>query len=118
MVYPEFIARFYDLIYQHVRNGTDNEFFLSKACHSRGKVLEIGVGTGRLFLNALNRGVDIYGIDISPAMINVLHGKMNYSRMPGILSLFARKKNSTLSPSVFFIFMVAPLLITRFQNKT
>ncbi len=76
MEYPEFIARFYDVIYSRVRNGTDNDFFLTKASQSRGKVLEIGVGTGRLFLNALNRGVDIYGIDISPSMIHVLHGKM------------------------------------------
>ncbi len=76
MEYPEFIARFYDVIYSKVRTGTDNRFFLHKACQSQGKVLEIGVGTGRLFLDALERGVDIYGIDISPSMINVLHGKM------------------------------------------
>jgi SAM-dependent methyltransferase len=76
MEYPEFIARFYDVIYSHVRNGTDNEFFLNKAIEAQGKVLEIGVGTGRLFLDALNRGADIFGIDISPSMIDVLHGKM------------------------------------------
>ena len=77
MEYPEFIARFYDVIYEQVRSGTDNHFFLNQACQSRGKVLEIGVGTGRLFLDALKKGVDIYGIDVSPAMIHVLHGKMN-----------------------------------------
>lgn len=76
MEYPEFIARFYDTIYQQVRSDTDIDFFLSKACQSKGKVLEIGVGTGRLFLEALKKGVDIYGIDISPSMIRVLHGKM------------------------------------------
>lgn len=77
MEYPEFIARFYDVIYKQVRSGTDSDFFLVKACQSKGKVLEIGVGTGRLFLEALKKGVDIYGIDISPSMIHVLHGKMD-----------------------------------------
>jgi SAM-dependent methyltransferase len=75
--YPEFIARFYDVIYNKVRSGVDNEYFLTKACNCRGKILEIGVGTGRLFLDALKRGADIYGIDISPAMINVLYEKLD-----------------------------------------
>lgn len=74
--YPEFIARFYDVIYDKIRTGVDNEYFLSKACDSKGGVLEIGVGTGRLFLDALDKGADIYGIDISPAMIDVLHNKL------------------------------------------
>jgi SAM-dependent methyltransferase len=77
MEYPEFIARFYDVIYAKVRTGVDNEYFLSKTCDSKGKVLEVGVGTGRLFLDALNRGADVYGIDISPEMINVLHKKLD-----------------------------------------
>lgn len=76
MEYPEFIARFYDTIYQQIRSNTDTDYFLRKACQSKGKVLEIGVGTGRLFLEALKKGVDIYGIDISPSMIRVLQGKM------------------------------------------
>ena len=74
--YPEFIARFYDLIYDKIRTGIDNEYFLSKARDTRGKVLEIGVGTGRLFIDAMNKGADIYGIDISPAMIHILHKKL------------------------------------------
>jgi SAM-dependent methyltransferase len=32
-------------------------------------VLEIGVGTGRLFVEARRRGIDAWGIDLSPAMI-------------------------------------------------
>ena len=40
-------------------------------------ILEIGVGTGRLFISALNQGADIYGIDISASMTGVLLKKLN-----------------------------------------
>ncbi len=76
MQYPEFIARFYDLIYHQVRDGVDNTFYLDAVRMTKGKTLEIGVGTGRLFTEALNNGADIYGIDISPAMIKVLNSKL------------------------------------------
>jgi len=75
--YPEFVARFYDTIYHQIRTGTDNEFYLKKISEAKGKALEIGVGTGRLFMDALNNGADIYGIDISPSMIDVLKKKIS-----------------------------------------
>ncbi len=75
-LYPEYFARFYDLIYHKVRDGVDNKFFLELIKKTKGKVLEVGVGTGRFFIDALNNGADIYGIDISPAMINVLISKL------------------------------------------
>lgn len=75
--YPITFARFYDLIYSQLRDDTDSAFFLNEALNAHGKVLEIGVGTGRHFTNALNRGADIYGIDISESMLNVLYDKLN-----------------------------------------
>jgi SAM-dependent methyltransferase len=75
--YPKNFARFYDLIYHQQRDGVDNEYFQKEIKQTKGKVLEIGVGTGRLFINALNRGADIYGLDISPSMIDVLRKKLN-----------------------------------------
>jgi len=75
--YPEHFARFYDLIYHQQRDGVDNEFFQQEIRRARGKVLEVGVGTGRLFLKALEEGADIYGIDISPAMLNILFKKLS-----------------------------------------
>ena len=74
--YPENFARFYDLIYHNNRDGVDNTFFQDRIKEIRGKVLEIGVGTGRLFFNALTHGADIYGIDISPNMLKVLQNKL------------------------------------------
>jgi len=74
--YPENFARFYDLIYHHMRDNVDNDYFQNVIKQTKGKVLEIGVGTGRLFSNALNQGADLYGLDISQSMLNVLYKKL------------------------------------------
>jgi SAM-dependent methyltransferase len=74
--YPKNFARFYDTIYHQIRDAVDNEYFLNEIKRTRGKVLEIGVGTGRLFINALNQGADIYGLDISEEMLHVLYRKL------------------------------------------
>lgn len=75
--YPEIFARFYDTIYHSVRDSADSEYFLDQAVKAEGKVLEAGVGTGRLFMSILNEGVDIYGLDISEAMLAVLYKKLD-----------------------------------------
>jgi SAM-dependent methyltransferase len=75
-LYPEYFARFYDLIYHQVRDGVDNKFYLEKIKNTKGKVLEVGTGTGRLLIEALKNGADIYGIDISPSMLDILKAKL------------------------------------------
>lgn len=75
--YPNNFARFYDLIYHKMRDSADAGFFQNEACSAKGKVLEIGVGTGRHFLNALERGADIYGIDVSESMLKQLYARLN-----------------------------------------
>ncbi len=75
--YPATYARFYDLIYHQLRDSVDKEFFLQELKQVKGKVLEMGVGTGRFFVEALNQGVDIYGLDISESMISVLLDKLS-----------------------------------------
>jgi len=74
--YPEAFARFYDTVYHHMRDAVDNDYFQNEIQQTRGKVLEIGTGTGRLFMNALNQGADIYGLDISEEMLKVLYKKL------------------------------------------
>jgi SAM-dependent methyltransferase len=75
--YPPNFARFYDAIYQQLRDSVDHTFFLNKIENTREKVLEIGVGTGRFFMDALDAGADVYGIDISRHMLDVLKGKLD-----------------------------------------
>jgi SAM-dependent methyltransferase len=74
--YPSSFARFYDTIYHQLRDSVDNDFFIDEIKKTRGKTLEIGVGTGRLFIKALSAGSDTYGIDISESMLEVLYGKL------------------------------------------
>jgi SAM-dependent methyltransferase len=78
--YPENFARFYDTMYHKLRDGVDNEFFLNLIKEVEGRVLEIGVGTGRFFIDAINNGADIYGIDISESMINILQSKLDVDK--------------------------------------
>jgi trans-aconitate methyltransferase len=76
-LYPSCFARFYDFIYAKIRSEVDHEYFLKKIKETHGKILEVGVGTGRLFLDGLKAGADIYGIDVSPAMLEILTAKLD-----------------------------------------
>jgi SAM-dependent methyltransferase len=76
-IYPDFVARFYDTIYSNLRSDVDSSFYLKKIKETKGPVLEIGVGTGRLFIPAIQSGADIYGMDVSPSMIKVLKAKLD-----------------------------------------
>jgi SAM-dependent methyltransferase len=70
--YPSYVARFYDLVYANLRDAVDLDFYLKKIRRADGPVLEVGVGTGRIFRRALAAGADIYGIDTSASMLNCL----------------------------------------------
>ena len=74
--YPDYFARFYDVIYAQLRT-IGRDYFLRKIHETNGPVLEIGVGTGRLFVDALDAEADIYGVDISPAMLDQLKAKLD-----------------------------------------
>ncbi|MBN3036255.1 MAG: class I SAM-dependent methyltransferase [Bacteroidales bacterium] len=56
---------------------------------SGGPVLETGTGTGRFFPDALGKGADIHGIDISPAMLDILKRRLpetEHHRFNGCIS--------------------------------
>jgi SAM-dependent methyltransferase len=74
--YPDFVARFYDVVYHQIRSHVDEAYFLDQITRAGGKVLEIGVGTGRLFSQALKNGADIYGLDINEKMIEKAREKI------------------------------------------
>ena len=48
--------------------------FLAELAGS-GPVLELGIGTGRVALPLVERGICVYGIDLSPAMVEQLRAK-------------------------------------------
>jgi SAM-dependent methyltransferase len=108
-IYTANFARFYDLIYANIRSDIDTGYYLKKIKETNGPVLEVGVGTGRFFTEALKQGANIYGIDISPAMVDILKSKIDpkYHDRVSIQDLasfsFERKFKLIIAP--FRVFM-------------
>lgn len=67
-------AAFYDAVYGESIGG-DREFYRDLASDANGPVLEVGCGTGRIYLELRRAGVDADGIDISSGMLDVLRSK-------------------------------------------
>jgi len=63
----------YDVIHQKVRD--DIPFYVDLARQAEGSVLELGCGTGRVLLPALEAGVAIEGLDLEGAMLDALRSK-------------------------------------------
>jgi len=63
----------YDVVYSWYR--ADLAFYVDLAKASRGPVLEVACGTGRILIPTAEAGVDIDGFDLEPAMIARLRAK-------------------------------------------
>ena len=75
--YNETITRFYDTVYENPPQLIAGmKYYLDEIKNTNGAVLEAGVGTGRIFLPAIESGADIYGIDYSKNMLAVLKTKL------------------------------------------
>jgi SAM-dependent methyltransferase len=72
----ELTARHYDAAYAGKTDLTDLPFYLELAKQAGGPVLELACGTGRVLLAIAREGIAIHGIDSSPAMLQVLTGKL------------------------------------------
>lgn len=72
----EFIAEFYDEVYETVRNK-DIDFFVQYSKLAAGRTLELGCGTGRVLLPAAVSGCDITGVDLSPYMLAKCGAKLD-----------------------------------------
>ncbi len=66
-------ADVYDAV--HVDVHKDVPFYVEMARESGGPVLELGCGTGRVTFKIAAAGIEITGIDISPAMLKVAKDK-------------------------------------------
>jgi SAM-dependent methyltransferase len=75
--YPGYVARFYDVVYRQVRDAADKSYYVNKLVSCKGSSLEVGAGTGRIFLEALDRGADVHGTDSSAEMLAVLRDKLD-----------------------------------------
>lgn len=68
-------AELYDIVVQAKSDGTDTDFYVAQAKKADGKVLEVACGTGRIYLEMLEQGVEAYGIDLSDEMLEKLREK-------------------------------------------
>src|SRR5919204_4085887 len=73
-IYGERIAEEYDLMPQLPQDTAQAVQLLAELA-GHGRVLELGIGSGRLALPLQQRGIRVEGIDASPAMIAKLRAK-------------------------------------------
>ena len=66
------IAKYYDGAYAAKQDLVDLPFYLELAEENGGPVLEIACGTGRVLLPIARKGIEIYGVDNSRPMLDVL----------------------------------------------
>ena len=67
------IAKYYDGAYAAKQDLVDLPFYLDLAEQSRGPVLEIACGTGRVMFPIARKGIKICGVDNSRPMMDVLN---------------------------------------------
>jgi ubiquinone/menaquinone biosynthesis C-methylase UbiE len=70
----ERLARFYDV--EHADLTADVVFYLHFARQAGGPVLEVGCGTGRLLFPLVEAGIEVTGVDCSPAMLALARRKL------------------------------------------
>lgn len=86
--YGEGFADVYDEWYGEVSDAAATVEVVADHA-SGGPVLELGVGTGRLALPLVERGLEVHGIDASPAMLRRLASKPGGERVRITLGDFA-----------------------------
>jgi SAM-dependent methyltransferase len=84
--YGQKIAAVYDEWYSSVADGCID--FLSGLANG-GRVLELGIGTGRLAIPLKRRGIEISGIDASEAMVERLRKKNGAESIPVVIGDFS-----------------------------
>jgi len=70
-----FIADLYDHVVPY-RNRPDLAFYTEAAKQSKGPVLEVGCGTGRVLIPTARAGIEIVGLDLSRHMLSVCRQRL------------------------------------------
>lgn len=110
--YGDRISGVYDEWFQA---GLDTEAavaFLAQAARG-GRVLELGIGTGRIALPLAQLGLSVEGLDASPAMIEKLRAKPGGTEVPVTMGDFADVDVSGSFSLVFVAFNTFFALLTQ-----
>ena len=86
--YGEAIADVYDDWYPDV-SDVEGTIEAVAALAGSAPVLELGIGTGRLALPLVAAGIEVHGVDASPAMVERLRAKPGGDRIPVVVGDFA-----------------------------
>ena len=80
-------AEWYDVYYSNIPK-IETSFYVDLARESKGPVLEIGVGTGRVAIPTVSAGVNVTGLDLSQAMLDRAEAKLQRRQpLTGVLDL-------------------------------
>ena len=99
--YGDRIADVYDSLFTH---SDPAAIALLTELAGGGPVLELGIGTGRLALPLRERGVDVHGIDASPAMVAKLQAKPGGAAIPVTMGDFSAVRLDHRFSLVFIAF--------------
>lgn len=99
--YGERIAEIYDLLYADYEESMID---LLQELAGRGRVLELGIGTGRVALPLHRRGVNVTGIDASAAMIKRLKAKPDAAGISVVLGNFLALDSEAPFDLVYIVF--------------
>ncbi len=100
--YGERIAEIYDEWYPSLDAEAAVEFLAALA--GTGPVLELGIGTGRIALPLVRRGIPVRGIDASHAMVEKLRAKPDGDGLPVTIGDLADVDVEEHYPLVFVAF--------------
>jgi SAM-dependent methyltransferase len=81
-----------------------------------GSALELGIGTGRVALPLSERGVDVHGIDLSPAMIGRLRAKPGAESIEVTVGDFATTRVDGTFTLAYLVFNTIENLTTQDQQ--
>ena len=114
--FGEHWAPFYDAIYSEVEDSTID--LLEGYAGSPPRALELAIGTGRVALPLVDRGVEMTGIDISEEMISKLREKPGGEAVKIAVGDFADVTVEGRFPLVFLGFNTLFALLTQERQIT
>jgi SAM-dependent methyltransferase len=104
--FGEDVARSYDESEADMfdRSVVDPAIDFLAAAAGVGDALELGIGTGRIAVPLAQRGVDVYGIDLSAAMVSKLRSKPGGEAISTVIGDFATAKVDRTFTLVYLVF--------------
>jgi SAM-dependent methyltransferase len=102
--YGEKVADIYDEYFAEVNLHVEATVSTLAELARGGRVLELGIGTGRVALPLALRGLQVHGIDASEAMVDRLRAKPGGDRIPVTIGDFADVKVEDTFTLVFAVF--------------